>query len=71
MIRRARTQIVYPRATASPPAQAGSTRAARADPGKEATEWMVEQIVVRDLAEWDLLAVDTWLNETQRRLLTH
>ncbi len=24
-----------------------------------------------DLAEWELLAVDTWLNETQRRLLVH
>jgi hypothetical protein len=25
----------------------------------------------QDLAEWELLAVDTWLNETQRRLLIH
>jgi hypothetical protein len=78
-------RIVYPRATVVQRAQPGNARAPRADRGKGVIERRTEQIVVQapagarsprprpgqDLAEWQALAADTWLNETERRLLIH
>lgn len=57
------------------------------DPGKSRIELRVEQLVIltppahdgraalppdrRNLAQWELLAADTWRNETERRLQIH